>query len=155
MYSLQNPASYGSAAQHSAVRFLAVPCGAALCRAALCSFELFRNTSIRYHAKYQAPGTGMCACTVLIFLFSSLDRHLSVLLVFVFCSKLHPYCRLARTRASNRQKAHSTAYCTDKGNQLCKKVAPGIIKSLVAQNHGLLLSAPFTKNSCVFFRARA
>ena len=50
--------SYSSAAQRPAVACLALRCGAV--RA---DCVLFRAYSAMYHAKYQAPGTGMRVCT--------------------------------------------------------------------------------------------
>ena len=116
-----------------------------------------RYSSTGYHAKYQVPGTGLyvcrlaslCFCHSIVLSRSSscfrlasycffhsivLSRYSSYL-CFLF-RKLHPYCRSERDVANTQKSQHKTISSA--------QVDLGIIKSLIALNHGPLLSDPFT-----------
>ena len=125
-----------SAASCRAVGCRAVPCLAVGCCAVLrCAF--FHTYSTRYHAKEQAPGTGMDMCIrLLVFL---TDCPLSPL--HVFFRKLHPYCRSERGTASKRTAQHMAIRSA--------QVALGIIKWLDAPINGPLLSDPFFMFGCI------
>ena len=120
-----------SAPRSAVLPYLALRCGAVLCRAALCFLS---NTPSTSYAKYRVPKTGMHVCTRLFDVF--IDCPPSRSSWRLFSRKLHPYCRSEHDVANKhtaQQRAISSA-----------PVALGIIKSLVAANHGPLLSASFT-----------
>ena len=82
--------------------------------------------------------TGIYVCTAAVYLYfrcSSLYCNISVLFMCIF-RKVHPYCRSERDIPRKRTTQHRAISSA--------QVALGIIKSLVAPNHGPLLSAPFT-----------
>ena len=133
--------SYSSAAQRRAVPcgtvpYPAVQCCAVLCRAELCCAVLsFVHTLLRImRSTSQGPDAGMYACTRLCAFF--IDCLLGPLHLFYFSRKVHPHCRSQRDIASKHTSQHRAITFA--------QVALGIIKSLVAPNHGPLMSAPFT-----------
>ena len=115
----------------------ASPCGAVLCRAVL-SFEhivLGITQSTRYQASCEVLGTRYPYVRVYSF---SCFLYLIVLsvLMLLFCSQITPVYRRSQHGIANKHKARHRAMSS-------AEVALGIIKSLVAPNHGPLLSAPF------------
>ena len=102
-----------------------------------CAFFRTTQSTTRYWAKYQVPGTvGTCV-------YSSFCS-------FVVGFVLHPgplrdFFLENYTRATADQTVTLPTYSTAQtGQSAPHKVALGIIKSLVALNHGPLLSAPFS-----------
>ena len=116
-----------SAAPCGAVRCRALPCGAVLCRAALCFVSY-----VQYHVPCEVP---VCMCVLVFFAFL-IDCPLSVLFVPPPPRHLHPYCQSERDIASKHTAQHRVTSSA--------QVALGFIKSLVAPNHGPLISASFT-----------
>ena len=115
-----------------AVPYLALWCGAVLCRTVL--FFEHVVPDIMRSARYQVPVcTYVCARLFAFFIDCPPSRSSSR---FFLSRKLHSRCRSERNIA-NKHTAHLWATRS-------AKVALGIIKSLVAPNHGPLLSAPFT-----------
>ena len=126
------------AQQRSVMRCRAVPCLALRCGAVPCCAVLFfehtvpgimRNT--RYQVRYARVYSSLRFFNLIV-----LSRSSSCVSVF---RKLHPYRRSERN-ITNRHTAHHRAISS-------AQIALGIVKSLVAPNHGPLLSAPFTINS--------
>ena len=117
-----------SAAPYGAVRCRALRCGAVPCCAGL-SFEntvpgIMRSTRYRYVRVHSS-----------FLLFSVIVLPLGPLDVSP-PRKLHPYCGSERDIANKHTAQHRATSSA--------QVALGIIKSLVAPNHGPLRSAPFT-----------
>ena len=134
-----------SSQQLSAVRCRALSCGAVSCCAVL-SFEHKAVYQV-YEAKYQVPGTKyqFAGTGMYVFLYSSfsfLQSRLSSLGPYVFFPrKLHPHCR-SECDIANKHTVQCTQHRATTSSSA--QAALGIINSLVAPNHGPLLSAPFT-----------
>ena len=117
----------------------AVPCPAVRCGAVPCCAMLsFEDTvpGIMRSTRYQVP---VCSC-VLFCLPSSLIVHPLGPVLVSPTRKSHSYCQ-SECDIANKHKALHRAISS-------AQVALGITKSLVAPNHGPLLSAPFAF-SCV------
>ena len=114
-----------------ALRCGAVPC---CCRAVL-SFE-HTVPGIMRSTRYQVPE---CTCVLVFLPFSVIVLVLGPLRAVIF-RKIHPYCRSECDIANKHTAQHRANSSTH--------VALGIITSLVAPNHGPLLSAlsKFTRN---------
>ena len=89
--------------------------------------------------KYKVLGTGMYACTMYVFVFllsSWIVLPLGPLHVFFLSQNMPVLCRSERDIADKHTAQHRATGSAP--------VALDIIKSLVAPNHGPLLSAAFT-----------
>ena len=116
-----------------------MPCDAAPCPAVRCysvlRCALFRTcSSTRYHAMYPVTGMYVCVHSSLCFLrLNVLSRSVLPLRP----RKLHPYFRSEGDIANT----HTTEHSTGQSALLCSAdVARGVIKSLVAPNHGPLFA---------------
>ena len=117
------------------MRCRALFCGAVLCHAARCC-----HSNIQHQVSCEVPGTRCRYVRVLVLLLSSFNCPLSVICIF-FSSQITPVnCRSQRGIAYKHAEQHRAISS--------EQVALGIIKSLVAPNHGPLLSAPFAF-SCI------
>ena len=107
------------------------PCGARPCA----FFRTTQSTTMHW-AKYQVPGTGS-TCVYSSFCFFVVDfvLYLGPLRDFFFAN-------YTRTTTADQNVTSPIQHSTDRAISSAK-VALGTIKSLVALNHGPLLSAPF------------
>ena len=109
----------------------------ACCRQACIISTAQRSTAqSALQASYYVPVYTCVYCCVLVFFAFFINCPLSVLFTTsILFRKLHPYCRSERYSASKPISQHRAISSA--------QIALGIIKLLVAPNHGPLLSAPF------------
>ena len=130
---------HSSAATCGAVRCRALPCVRCCFMLRCAFFPTYSSARCTTRSTRYQVGTGMYVILYSFFAFFKVD---SLLSVFMFLSprKLHPHCRSEFDIANKH-----TAKCKHRATiNSSAQAALGIIHSLVAPNHGPLLTAPFT-----------